>query len=182
MEAQAADDLLFADTLCCSLSLPLQLLPCAPPTHNGAEMRLRAIATVEDGRVEEAEERSEHGHQLHRLEAKLDLVMALCASLMAERSQALQLLPVHWSARGMRVQLPVGQVLPQPLHGVSLQAADWLPDPVQLPVTLLAEQVDGQNRQLWLGFAPLGDGLQAVLERHLFRLHRRQVAQSRRQR
>ena len=182
MDPRNADDALFADTLCCSLSLPLQLVASVPQSHNGAEMRLRAIATVEDGRGEETEDRGENAQLLYRLEAKLDLVMALCASLVAERSHGLQPMAVHWSARGMRVQLPASQALPQPLAGINLQAADWLPDPVQLPVQLLAEQVDGASRQLWLGFTPLGDGLQAVLERHLFRLHRREVAQSRRQR
>jgi hypothetical protein len=35
---------------------------------------------------------------------------------------------------------------------------------------------------LWLGFTGLGDNLNAAVERHLFRLHRRQIADSRRNR
>ena len=37
---------------------------------------------------------------------------------------------------------------------------------------------DGQHH-LWLRFAPLGAGLADALERHLFRLHRRQIAEAR---
>lgn len=182
MDSHSADQTLFADTLCCELSLPLAMAASAPHTHSGAELRLRAIAMVEDGRIEETDERSENALVLQRLEAKLDLVLALCASLVADRTSQLQPVTACWSARGMRLQLPAGQVLPQPLRGVSLQAADWLPDPVQLPVRMLAHQTDGDSQQLWLAFDALAPGLQAVLERHLFRLHRRQVAQNRRQR
>lgn len=182
MDARSADDALFADILCCGLNLPLALNDSAPLSHSGAELRLRAIAMVEDGRSDDSEERSENALVLHRLEAKLDLVLALCAGLVADRHSNLQPVAVHWSARGMRLQLPASHVLPQPLQGICLQAADWLPDPVHLPVRVLAHQVHDDSQQLWLAFDDLNPGLQAVLERHLFRLHRRQVAQNRRQR
>jgi hypothetical protein len=46
---------------------------------------------------------------------------------------------------------------------------------------LAVESTDGHARA-WLRFDPLPPALEALLERHLFRLHRRAVAERRRQR
>jgi hypothetical protein len=66
---------------------------------------------------------------------------------------------------------------------VRLQPSDWLPDHIDLPVEVIAEAADaGGGHFLWLRFQRLGDGLEMAMERHLFRLHRRQVAEARRAR
>ena len=66
---------------------------------------------------------------------------------------------------------------------VRLQPSDWLPDHIDLPVEVIAEAADGSGGHfLWLRFQRLGDGLEMAMERHLFRLHRRQVAEARRAR
>jgi hypothetical protein len=57
-----------------------------------------------------------------------------------------------------------------------VQPAEWLPDCIDLPARVIA--TDG--REAWLEFGPLSPALSDALERHLFRLHRRQVAESRR--
>ena len=45
---------------------------------------------------------------------------------------------------------------------------------------LLAEAATGAGAHfLWLRFEPMSDALEMALERHLFRLHRRQIAQAR---
>lgn len=182
MDPLSADSSLFDDTLFNDVELPLMLDPQPPATTAGAELRLRAIALVEDGRSEDSEERNENTPALHRLEAKLDLVLALCASLVAQQRPPLLTLPVRWSARGLRLHWPHSAGPLPAVASIIVQAADWLPDPVQLPASVLASQADTDGQQVWLGFGPLGDGLQAALERHVFRVHRRQVASSRRQR
>jgi len=54
---------------------------------------------------------------------------------------------------------------------------------IDLPVEVIAEAADGGGgHYLWLRFQRLGDGLEMAMERHLFRLHRRQVAEARRAR
>ena len=182
MDPSLAEQHLFADILCNELRLPLMLDAHPPAAASGSELRLRAVAMVEDNRNDEGEERSDNSPVLHRLEAKLDLVLALCASLVTRQGSALRDVPVQWSARGLRVDWPHDAADINPPQAVTMQVADWLPDPIQLPVQLLARQpIDGGSR-LWLAFHDLGDGLQAALERHVFRLHRRQVASHRRQR
>ena len=47
---------------------------------------------------------------------------------------------------------------------------------------VLACVEDGGTWQLWLGFGPLPPALESALERHLFRVHRRAIAESRRPR
>lgn len=182
MDPSIAEQQLFDDTLYNDLPLPLMLGSGAAVASTGSELRLRAIALVEDSRSDEGEERGEGNPALHRLEAKLDLVLALCASLVAQQRPALRQMSVRWSARGLRVDWPVDATPVSQPTSITLQAADWLPDPISLPVVLLASQrIDGVTR-LWLAFDTLGDGLQTALERHVFRLHRRQVASHRRQR
>ena len=57
MDPAAADQALFADTLYNDLLLPLRLDAQPPTATSGSEMRLRAIALVEDSRNEDSEER-----------------------------------------------------------------------------------------------------------------------------
>ncbi|WP_049476005.1 PilZ domain-containing protein, partial [Stenotrophomonas maltophilia] len=92
--------------------------------------------------------------------------------------------PVRWSRRGIRLQLgPRSGASPGQAGVVRLQPSDWLPDHIDLPVEVVAEAADGSGGHfLWLRFSHLGDGLEMAMERHLFRLHRRQVAEARRAR
>jgi hypothetical protein len=63
-----------------------------------------------------------------------------------------------------------------------VQAAEWLPSPLILPATVIALEPEGSSglHALWLRFESLTPALEAALERHLFRVHRRAVAESRR--
>ena len=63
-----------------------------------------------------------------------------------------------------------------------IQPSDWLPESLELPATVLASVTDGAGPQLWLRFGPLTPALESALERHLFRVHRRAIAESRRPR
>jgi len=64
-----------------------------------------------------------------------------------------------------------------------VRPTDWLPSSLILPATVLAcgPEAGGVTRA-WLRFGPLTPALEAALERHLFRVHRRAVAESRRPR
>ncbi|MFD0738997.1 PilZ domain-containing protein [Lysobacter koreensis] len=182
----AAHEALFGDALSCHELRPAAFLPgaldAAAVQSLGArgEALLRALAVVEDGaRNEEPEQPADHA--VHRIEAKLDLLTALVASLAtshdADPSRELQ-----WSSHG--ACLAVDEPLAIGATGrFRVQPADWLPSPLLLPATVLAcdAGLDGQPRA-WLRFGPLSPPLEAALERHLFRVHRRAVAESRRPR
>ncbi len=179
-----AETELFDETLSCDVSLPAEFALGNAVTRPGAaEMMLRSVALVEDSRgADENEERGESSLQLQRLEARLDLTLVLLGRLLRQSSDLLPLRPVRWSRRGLRLELGTRSGAQAGSQGVvRLQPSDWLPDHIELPVTVLAEAANSNGGyHLWLRLQAPGDALEMALERHLFRLHRRQIAGSRR--
>lgn len=180
--ATPADAELFEDSIACALDLPAEFRP-GPATIalSSAETVLRGIGMVEDQRREDAEDRGELPPAIHRLEAKLDLLLMLMGQFARQGGQLPPLRPVRWSRRGIRLETGARSAAGVGTAGVvRLQPASWLPECVELPVMVMAEAASGAGGYfLWLRFAELGASLEAALERHLFRLHRRQVAESR---
>ncbi|MCC8538288.1 PilZ domain-containing protein [Xanthomonas axonopodis pv. poinsettiicola] len=181
--APAAEAELFADTLSCELRLPAGFRAGGDAgAQSAAETLLRSLGQVEDLRSEEAsEDRGELPLLVQRMDAKLDLMLALIGRLVRQGDSGLVQNLVHWSVRGIRLNCATGHA--EGTAGVvCLQPSDWLPELVQLPAQVLASAGDGHDQWVWLRFAPLAPGLQDALQRHLFRLHRRQIAEARRQR
>ena len=186
MTAYSAHEALFGDALTCDEMRPAAFLPGAPdPTELASlnargEALLQSLAVVEDGvRNEEPEQPADY--VLHRLEAKVDLLMALVAGLCAHHDDD-PVQPLQWSARGARLVVAAPGEVCSSGH-FRVRPADWLPSPLVLAATVLACDPDGEGRyRLWLRFGPHSPALEAALERHLFRVHRRAVAESRRPR
>ncbi|MEA5123919.1 PilZ domain-containing protein [Xanthomonas floridensis] len=181
--APAAEAELFADTLSCEVRLPAGFHAGGDAgAHSAAETLLRSLGQVEDLRSEEAsEDRGELPLLVQRMDAKLDLMLALIGRLVRQGDSGLIQNLVHWSVRGIRLNCATSHAAGT-TGVVCLQPSDWLPELVQLPAQVLASANDGHDQWVWLRFAPLAPGLQDALERHLFRLHRRQIAEARRQR
>ncbi|MFO3703894.1 PilZ domain-containing protein [Xanthomonas codiaei] len=181
--APAAEAELFADTLSCELRLPAGFRAGGDAgAQSAAETLLRSLGQVEDLRSEEAsEDRGELPLLVQRMDAKLDLMLALIGRLVRQGDSGLVQNLVHWSVRGIRLNCATGHAAGT-TGVVCLQPSDWLPELVQLPAQVLASAGDGHDQWVWLRFAPLAPGLQDALQRHLFRLHRRQIAEARRQR
>ena len=181
-----AETELFADTLSCDVALPAEfVLGSSAPPAQAAEGLLRSLALVEDSRgAEDNEERNETNQQIQRLEARLDLALMMLGKLLRQSTPALPLRPLRWSPRGLRLELGQRSGATAGSQGViRLQPSEWLPDLIELPVQVLAEADSGNGGyHLWLRVEAGSDALQMALERHLFRLHRRQVAAARRPR
>lgn len=180
-----AETELFDDTLSCELSLPAVFEAGAKIKRPGsAEMLLRSIALVEDARnVDDSDERNDNSLQLQRLEARLDLTLVLLGRLLQREAQSAAATRLRWSRHGLRLQREqLGGFVAGTAGVVSLQPAEWLPDAIELPVVVLAEADTAQGAQLWLRLDTQNEALLAAVERHLFRLHRKQIADSRRNR
>ncbi|WP_369938768.1 PilZ domain-containing protein [Xanthomonas medicagonis] len=176
---------LFHDTLSCELALPADFkLGNGAGRFGAAEALLRGLAQVEDLRSDEgSEDRSDLPLQLQRMDAKLDLMLVLLGRLARQNEDGLPLRPLRWSRNGVRLELGSRSNAPSGAAGLlRLQPSDWLPDYLELPVRVLAEAAAAGSFHLWLRFETQPPGLQEALERHLFRLHRRQIADSRRAR
>jgi len=179
-----AESELFDETLSCELALPAEFRIGSAVIRPGtAETLLRSVALVEDARGDDGhDDRSDATLQVQRLEAKLDLVMVLLGRLVRQSSQDLPLRPLRWSRRGIRLEQGARSgAAPGSMGVIRLQPCDWLPDHIALPVVIVAEAANGSGAHyLWRRFEGLSDALEMALERHLFRLHRRQIAEARR--
>ena len=183
MNPATADAALFADALACDEHRPAAFVPggldgialhalCAR-----AEAFLQAVAVVEDSRADEPDEHSPTALALRRVEARLDLLTVLVASL-ARREGGDPSRSLRWSATGARLH-DAGAFEPGTAGQFRIQPCDWLPEALVLPARVAA--ADAGSRTLWLHFDRLTPGLTQALERHLFRVHRREIA-GRRQR
>ncbi len=177
-----ADIQLFADTLSCEVTLPVT---AARSDANGRQSQavslLTSLAQVEDLRKDDgAEESGDLPLLAQRMDAKLDLVLALLARL-AQRADGLQERPLYWSCRGLRIDMTADTALdPGTRVIIRLQPVDWLPDHLELPARVLASDTTSTSPRIWFAFEDLRPDLIETLDRHLFRLHRRQVAEQRR--
>ncbi|HVI58807.1 MAG TPA: PilZ domain-containing protein [Luteimonas sp.] len=182
----AANQALFGDVLACEETRPSAFVAGAVDAAARqafaarSEALLRALAVIEDGvRGEEPEQPADHA--LHRVEAKLDVLTLLVASVCAgaHDDPPRRLL---WSARGACIGVDALVAAGTPGQ-FRVRPADWLPTPLLLPATAIAIDAgdDGEPRA-WLRFDALPPALEAALERHLFRIHRRSIAESRRAR
>jgi hypothetical protein len=182
---------LFGDMLACEEVRPAAFLSGVSDTtalHSfgtSGETLLRALAVIEDGARSEAhaglEPEQPADHAVHRIEAKLDLLTLLVASVHASDDSD-PLVALQWSARG--ACLAVEQAVAPGTSGhFRVRPADWLPSPLLLPATVIACETDASGAmRAWLRFDQLSPALEAALERHLFRIHRRSIAESRRPR
>lgn len=173
---------LFAEALTCEAWLPARFVAGEQPLLQArSESLLHGLAVAEDVRSEDPDEHGERPQSLRRVEAKLDLVLGLLGRLARQREDELPVCALRWSQLGLRLDLPqaasvhVGEV-----GVVLLQPVAWLSDNIELPARVMAQSgAESGAHHLWLRFGALGAGLQDALERHLFRQHRRQVAEAR---
>lgn len=184
MSADALHVEVLGDTLACEERRPVAFVAgavdaaAARAAWQHGEGLLRALAVVEDSRGEEGEEHTPADLAVHRIEAKLDLLTAVVAALVRSRETQDPPHALQWSARGARIDAIAGAV-DAGAHGLfRVQPADWLPESLSLPATVQSRDGD----QLWLRFDPMPPTLAAALERHLFRIHRRAIAELRRPR
>jgi hypothetical protein len=177
-----AEHALFDGALTCDVVLPARF-DAGPRAVMQApsEALLKGLAIAEDVRGDDPEERKEATPSQQRIEAKLDLVLSLLGRLARRHEEALPVTALRWSHRGLRLDAPAPAPLAAGTRGiVTVQPATWLSDQIELPASVM-DQVEGSQglHHLWLQFDALNAGLAEAMDRHLFRLHRRQVAEAR---
>ncbi len=178
MDEASADAALFDGAVACELTARVRIAPGPPPAGNteAAERLLRDLAMMEERRGEPEDAAHPPDPAIRRLEAKLDLTL----QLLAQALPALAPPPpraVRFSARGVRIEASAPDAgVKDALATLAWQPGDGLPLLVHLPVRGLA--CHGETS--WWAFEPLEPVLADLLERHVFRLHRRWLAAQRR--
>ena len=190
MSVEAAREQVFGDALATEEMRPAAVLPALADEHRRralamrAEVLLRALAVLEDSRADESDDRATADPAVRRLEAKVDLLVGLVGSLLLRDAPADAPRLMQWSARGCAVEVPSVDpgLVPGGAALLRVQPSDALPEALQLPARVLAIEPSPAGRRVWLAFDALPPALEAALERHLFRVHRRAIAGSRRPR
>jgi Atypical PilZ domain, cyclic di-GMP receptor len=141
---------------------------------------LGAESTLDEVRVSEAlkEESPALLHELQRLEYKLNILLRLTAQLAsrssplpAARATRLASLGLEWCGQGAPEVGRTGL-----LH-VYINPA--LPQPLRIPCIVAGERMDDGERIAQLRFRDLSDAVVDMLEKLIFRHHRRSVAGAR---
>ena len=146
----------------------------------------RAITILEDLTLDTSqnEERGEIGHELSRIEAKVDLLTGMVTRLVFNLGGLPPLLPVSLSATGIDWTEPVavpatGSISAGTNITIELYLRPDLPLPVYLPA-IISSLVSGHDRvQVVAKFTDVSGTIQEYIERTIFRRHRQTIARSR---
>ena len=141
---------------------------------------LGAEASLDEVRVHEAlkDESPALLHELQRLEFKLNVLLRLTADLAKRNSEMPAPRHIKLASGGLEW---IGEGAPAVgATGVlDLYINTTLPQPLKLPATVVGSRVDGESRTSQLQFAGLSEHVVELIEKLVFRHHRRLVAGSR---
>ena len=165
--------------------LPLEWFPGALP--EGLELArlnvdnhqlLGAESTLEEVRVSEAvskEESSALVHELQRLEYKLNVLLRITADLAAQAKPLAAAQRILLSARALE-WFDAPSVKRGAVGILHLYVNRTLPQPLKIPCSVAGERLRDGTRVAQLLFRDLSDAVVDMLEKLIFRHHRRRVA------
>jgi hypothetical protein len=178
-ESFLGDGLIFEELL------PIEWLPGALP--EGLELArlnaddhqlLGAESTLEEARVSEAvskEESSALVHELQRLEYKLNVLLRLTADLVAQTRRLSAPQRVRLSARALQ-WFDAPEMMRGEVGLLYIYINRTLPQPLKIPCVVAGERLQDGARVAELVFRDLSDAVVDMLEKLIFRHHRRRVA------
>jgi hypothetical protein len=178
-ESFLGDGLIFEELL------PLEWCPGALP--EGLELArlnadnhqlLGAESTLEEVRISEAvskEESSALIHELQRLEYKLNVLLRLTADLVAQARKLAAPQRVRLSARALE-WFDAPAMKRGDLGVLHLYVNRTLPQPVKIPCVVAGEREQDGMHIAQLKFRDLSEAVIDMLEKLVFRHHRRRVA------
>jgi len=177
--SHSAEVALFDNILSYESSIPAVFMPGAGegrPDH--AQTLLHSLALIEERGFEESQnERDEPPAFRQRVEAKLDINLLLLGRLLEQTLTPPRARVVRWSIRGARIEdTEAANALIGSAGILQIQPCDWLPESLELPASVFAVE---PGHWTWMRFPAFAPSLHDALEQHLFRLHRRQIALSR---
>ncbi len=178
---------LLGDGLIFEELLPLAWLPGEIPQgpqlarlNADNQQLLGAESSLDEVRVSEAlkEESPALQHELQRLEYKLNILLRLTAEI-AMRSATLP--PARKARLGARGLEWFGAAAPAVGEAglIHIYINPALPQPLKIPCAVASERTEGGERVAQLRFRDMSEGVVDLLEKLIFRHHRRLVAGAR---
>ena len=171
-----------ATLLAVPLLLPMQWQDTSRPIDEAAVLRALQTAAVLGEKPPPVSEDAQGAElEVNRLHQKTQLLIELLA--VALRRNAAMPLPQAITLSATHCQWQHPQALPTNGDGLlSLWLHPASPEPLQWPAEIKACTADGAAWRIEAQLLPLGDAAQTALDRHVFLLHRRAVAEARAQR
>jgi len=177
-ESFSGDGLIFEDLL------PLAWTPGALPQgvllgrlNADNQQLLGAESSLDEVRVHEAlkDESPALLHELQRLEFKLNVLLRLTSDLAKRSSHLPPACQVKLWSGGLEW---LGDEVPQvgSTGIVDLYISASLPQPLRLPASVIGGRADAEHRAAQLQFVGLSDAVVDLIEKLIFRHHRRLVA------
>lgn len=147
----------------------------APQLQLSNEETLRVILSLDEHHVEAGDENPEFAHEVQRLESKINLILELVSQLLARQLQLPEELPVRLSAHEIEWETATAPAAGSPVV-IEAYVCPRYPRPLFLPATVQGVAA-GRARAV---LDDLGEPVQELLEKLIFRHHRRQIAATRR--
>lgn len=184
-DVHAFDGLSYIEDMAWSIE-PLAALPPAPTLARldaQNAQTLTADASLGDSRrsLDPADEDAAIMGELHRLEFKVGVLLQLVAQLLARNQVLPPATPVSLHARGMEWPATGADPAPGSVVRASLYINAAFPQPLVFAGVTCLPRRDGDrvwSRIVWHGVAP---GVTDLIEKLIFRHHRRQIAGARTQ-
>lgn len=142
---------------------------------------LRCVAAIETGVSSSLrEEQPELYHELERLGARLDLLLELVGRMSEQSLEQLEPRSLIMALERMRFHPVPAEVEPGRAGTLRIFLHPAVPQPLALPGRLSALKPDSAGL-IWAEFEPLpmSERLRDALEQHVFRHHRRMIAEQR---
>ena len=147
----------------------------APPLQLSNEETLRVILSLDEHHVEASDENPEFAHEVQRLETKINLILELVSQVLARQLQLPESLPVRLSAQEIEWETATAPAVGSAVL-IEAYVCPRYPRPLFLPATVK----DSSSGRVRAVFDELGAPVQDLLEKLIFRHHRRLIAAARR--
>jgi hypothetical protein len=175
-----------AEGLCYEASLPfsIQVLESAPDAEHLAywneynEAALRSMAALDEYTNQLPEEHANQGHELARLEFKVNLVLDLVGQLLAQQMLLPEAVWLKVGAHGVQWSSPEAPAVGEPLL-LQIYLTPTYPRPLELPATVVKLETLTVGARCTAAFKGCSEPVQDWLEKLIFRHHRRRVAHAR---
>lgn len=148
-------------------------------THDANERVLRCLAALDEYHTDAAEEEHAHGgHDLARVEFKLNLLLDMMGRILVHHMSVPEPVPVRIGATSIQWEServpPLGQYL-----GIDVYLNQRYPSPITLFGVVRAVHPAEGTCRVEVGYKDMSESVQGWIEKLIFRQHRRLVAQAR---
>lgn len=142
---------------------------------------LQMLPLFEERSSERGEEDVERTQELTRVERKLDLLLELVSEwIRTNRDQPPQV-AVTLGAEAVSWLQEAESPLPEQQVWISLQIDQRLPAPLRLPARVVSVEAERNCHRVMVRFENISDTTAELLEKFIFRQHRREIARMRAQ-